>query len=382
MAAQPILIVGGGIAGLATALGLAKQGREAIVFEQTKAFEEIGAGLQLGPNAVRALQWLGAWDAVEPSCVAPAEILVGDGHSGKLLQHMILGAAFQARFGAPYRVAHRADLLHGLVQMARLADRIDLRLNSRISRVEDGSSQVDVILASGERIAGSHLIGADGIHSIIRQNLLDQGPPIYRGHTIYRALLDKDAVPSAVEWQAVCLWLCRGGHLVHYPVSGGAKLNVVAAIDHHWVSNRWNEADDGQALQDIFGQAVAPLSSLLTATAVWRKWAAADCMAPIWTKGRVTIIGDAAHASLPYLAQGAAMALEDAAVLARCIDAPETFTARRQARTARVQTMSRQLGRVYHLRSAARLARNLAMTLAPSFLERLAWLYRYDPTQN
>jgi salicylate hydroxylase len=383
MALLPILIAGGGIAGLAAALGFARQGRDSIVFEQTKAFEEIGAGLQLGPNAVKALAWLGAWDAVEPSCVAPAEILVRDGHSGKLLQRIALGSSFTARFGAPYRVAHRADLLHGLVQTAKFANRIELRLNSRISDFEDRLLHVDAILASGGRISGSHLIGADGIHSAIRQKLVGDGPPSYRGHTIYRALLDKDAVPSAVEWQAVCLWLCKSGHLVHYPVSGGGKLNVVAAIDHDWVSTRWNEADDGEALQDIFRRAAPPLSALLEAISTWRKWAAADrAVRAAWVKDKVILTGDAAHASLPYLAQGAAMALEDAVVLARHLDAPDTYAKLRQARTARVQAASRQLGRIYHLGGAARRARNLVMTMTPPIQDRLTWLYGYDPAPN
>lgn len=383
MASHLILIAGGGIAGLAAALGLARQGRESIVFEQAPAFEEIGAGLQLGPNAVRALQWLGAWDAVAPSCVTPAEILIRDGHSGTTLQRIALGAAFEARFGAPYRVVHRGDLLRGLLTVAQQSTAITLHLKSPVRRFVDGPSGIAVTLASGEQVTGSHLIAADGIHSHIRDHMLDDGPPLYRGHTIYRALPDIAALPGAVQRNAVCLWLCRGGHLVHYPVSGGGKLNMVAAIDRHWVSDRWNEVADTEGLHAVFSNTVPPLAMLLANALAWRKWAAAErVIPPSWTKGRVSLIGDAAHASLPYLAQGAAMALEDAVAIARNLDSPETYTQLRRSRTVRVQTISRQLGRIYHLRGGARLARNLAMTMTPPILDRLAWLYDYDPAQN
>jgi 2-polyprenyl-6-methoxyphenol hydroxylase-like FAD-dependent oxidoreductase len=380
MASSPIIIAGGGIAGLAAALGFAQQGRESIVFEQAAAFEEVGAGLQLGPNAVRALQWLGAWEAIAPSCVAPAEILVGDGHSGKVLQRIALGQAFESRFAAPYRVIHRGDLLHGLLEVAQKSAAITLHRKSPVRRFVDGPLGIAVILASGERINGSHLIAADGIHSPIREQMLNDGPPLYRDHTIYRALPDITALPDAVRLNAVCLWLCRGGHLVHYPVSGGGKLNLVAAIDQHWVSDRWNEKADSKGLHAVFGETAPPLAVLLGSNLTWRKWAAAErVIPPNWTKGRVTLTGDAAHASLPYLAQGAAMALEDAVLLARHLNAPEIFSTLRRARVERVQRTSRQLGRIYHLRGVARLTRNLAMTVASPILDQLAWLYSYDP---
>ncbi|MGB9143725.1 MAG: FAD-dependent monooxygenase, partial [Aestuariivirga sp.] len=332
MADSPLLIVGGGIAGLGASLGLARIGKSSRVLEKASAFEEVGAGLQLGPNAVRALQWLGAWDAVAPHCVSPAEIHVRDGLSGNIMQRIPLGAEFEKRFGAPYRVAHRADLLNGLLETARSKSSIALQNNAEVADVSIADSSLS--LKSGKSLAGQAIIAADGVHSIIRKRLA--GPPGGKpvGHTLHRGLTPLAALPASVDVSAVTLWLYPGGHVVHYAVSNWTQFNIVAAVEDPEIS-----------LHTAFQSACQPLADILEQKISWTKWPAVDLEpVPNWNMGRTVLIGDAAHATLPYLAQGAAMALEDACVLAQLIRnsaAPETafseFAKRRHARTGAIQ---------------------------------------------
>lgn len=389
MPSHPVLIAGGGIAGLAGALGLGRIGREACVLEQAAAFETVGAGLQVGPNAVKALHYLGAWDRVAPASFSPPAISIRDGHSGRLLQHIPLGAPFERRFGAPYRVIHRADLLAGLVDAARAQSGISLMTAMPVKTFADRGDHVE-IEAEGTVLRGEALLAADGIRSAIRMALLADGPPVRHAENLYRALTPLD-VAATDRLANVTLWLCRGGHVVHYPVRGGKALNMVAAtLGGHWPGEGWSAPATGDELLALFANTHAELRRILALPAAWQKWAAASrAPARTWTLGRVALTGDAAHATLPYLAQGAAMALEDAVVMARNIQTGDTlvgalraYQAQRMPRTQRITRESLRLSSIYHARGPVRLARNfvLRMTKPEGFLTRLAWIYDFDPT--
>jgi salicylate hydroxylase len=374
MTDSPFLIVGGGIAGFGVALGLARIGKSSRLLEKAPNFEEVGAGLQLGPNAVHALQWLGVWDAVAPHCVAPAEIHVRDGISGNLLQRVPLGASFDKQFGAPYRVAHRADLLNGLLESARSKSNIELQNNAEVTNVS--IAETTVSLHSGKIVVGEAIIAADGVHSIIRKHLTGQASYGLGSHMLHRGLIPMGSIPKSVNADVVTLWLCPGGHVVHYAVSNWKQFNIVAAVE-----------DSETSLSAAFQHACKPLADILDSQTKWTLWPALD-VDPVrnWSQNRTVLIGDAAHASLPYLAQGAAMALEDACVLSNAIQntnditlAFQDFSKLRFKRTCAIQEKSRRLGKIYHARGALRLARNVVLKATPprQFSKQLSWLYNW-----
>jgi salicylate hydroxylase len=384
-----MLIAGGGIAGLAAALAMAGIGRSARLFEQAAEFAEVGAGLQMSPNAVSALRRLGAWEAVEPACVVPSEIHVRSGRSGTLLQRIRLGKPFEERFGAPYRVCHRADLLAGLVATARGRENIELNTASRVVSAKSGSDGAELALESGRIETGRAAIAADGIASRLRPAIAGPADPVYRGHAVFRSLIAFADVPPAIVADCVTLWLCPGGHVVHYPVSNWRSFNIVAALASADVGGGWGVAGDAAEIDRVFGTMDDGLAGILALPASWLKWRAAD-LAEVrpWSKGNVVLIGDAAHATLPYLAQGAAMALEDACVLARavaahdsCAEAFAAYEAERRSRTARIQLESRRLGTLYHARGVKAAMRDAALRLTgpERALARNAWIYAWRP---
>lgn len=383
----PFLIAGGGIGGLAAALGLARQGRPVRLFEQAAGFEEIGAGLQMSPNGVRALKALGAWDAVEPSCVIPSEIHVRDGLSNALLQRIRLGKPFEERFGAPYRVCHRADLLAGLLTAAKRNFAIELNTGKRAATLAETGEAATLSFADGSSARGTAVVAADGIRSALRAAVAGEVPPAPRGVILYRGLMPLNRVPPEIEADCVTLWLCPGAHVVHYPVSNWRNFNVVVAVDGALPDAGWKTpAHSGEVAKRLPGTC-EELALLLAAPASWVRWPGTDLPPlPQWTKGRVALLGDAAHATLPFLAQGAVMALEDAVVLshevARTPDVTRAFQSYeqlRRKRTARVQEQSRAMARVYHASGLLAAGRNLTLRLAgPSYaLGRLEWLYRW-----
>jgi salicylate hydroxylase len=388
MPTHPILIAGGGIAGLAGALALARGGRATRVLEKADAFETVGAGLQIGPNAVRALKYLDVWEKVAPASFAPPKIVIRDGRNGGILQKIALGAEFERRFGEPYRVIHRADLLGGLLERAKELCAVELMTNAEVKGFTDKGSYVEVTIRAGLQ-HGEALLGADGIRSVIRRDLGQEAAPRRRGQTLYRALTFLDR-PLPDHLTAITLWLCRRGHVVHYPVKAGRALNVVAAIEGRWESEEWSAPVARQEVMAHFTKIDRDLFDVLAISSPWQKWAAADLI-PLasWSRNRTTLIGDAAHAALPYLAQGAAMALEDAVTLARCIVRGDTiaqaFTAYeslRKPRTRRIAAASLSLSRAYHASGPLRLARNtlLRMSDPAGFLDRMAWIYGFDPS--
>ena len=388
MSDLPFLVAGGGIAGLGAALGLSGSGAGVRLFEQAAAFEEVGAGLQMSPNGVRALRALGAWDAVEPACVIPSEIHVRDGVSGALLQRIRLGKTFEDRFGAPYRVCHRADLLAGLVATARSRPAIELQTSAAVTGVELAATQATLMLEGGEIATGRAVIAADGIRSRLRQEVCGKVDPVHRGHVIYRGLMPLSSVPPDIEMDCVTLWLCPGGHVVHYPVSNWRSFNVVAAVDGAAAEAGWQQPAASAEVARHFSVAVDDLSALLAAVPDWRRWQGADLPElPRWSKGNLVLVGDAAHATLPYLAQGAVMALEDAVILAREVtsatgleQAFASYENLRRPRTARIQAQSRRMGWAYHASGATALARNAVLRLGGGIaMRQMEWIFGWSP---
>ena len=386
---QPFLIAGGGIAGLAAALSLSGVGRSVRLFEQAAGFEEVGAGLQMSPNGVAALKAIGAWDAIEPACVIPSEIHLRDGVSGALLQRTRLGKPFEEHYGAPYRVCHRADLLAGLVSAARNNARIALNPGRRVSGAHPANDAAVLEFEDGAIAEGCAIIAADGIGSTLRKLVCSGVEPVHRGHMIFRGLMPLGSVPPQIEADCVTLWLCPGGHVVHYPVSNWRNFNIVAAADSRGLETGWGEPAASGELLGFFSQACEPLYELLGSPAAWLRWKGTDLPTlPRWSKDNLVLTGDAAHATLPYLAQGAVMALEDACVLggevARIVplaDAFIRFEQLRRQRVTRVQSQSRDLGFLYHVTGLRALARNLALRIAGDRIlqRRTGWIYGWQP---
>ena len=388
MSNLPFLVAGGGIAGLAAALGLSCAGQSVRLFEQAESFEEVGAGLQMSPNGVRALMALGAWENVAPHCVIPTEIHVRDGISGGLLQRIRLGKPFEQRFGAPYRVCHRADLLQGLLASVLTKPEIELNTGHRVESANLAGSQATLHFAAAPPVPGRAIIAADGIGSALRQQVCGPVEPVFRGHAIFRALIPLKSVPPEIEADCVTLWLCPGGHVVHYPVSNWRNFNILAAADAEIVSSGWGEPKSDRDLLQYFPDIVEDLASLLQQPVSWLSWQAADLPElPAWSKDNLLLAGDAAHATLPYLAQGAVMALEDAVTLSGLLMAGfdagtfGRFEQQRKSRTAEVQERSRKLGKIYHAQGVIAAARNAALRLAGARLtaRQTSWLYEWSP---
>jgi 2-polyprenyl-6-methoxyphenol hydroxylase-like FAD-dependent oxidoreductase len=380
-----IAVAGGGIGGLAAAIALARAGRRAVVLEQADGFAEVGAGVQIGPNGVLALEALGAWKALRPRTVSPRRIVVRDGMSGATLNEIPLGTAFAERYGAPYRVAHRGDLLAALLATARGLPEIELRPGVAVTGFDAGDGGVTVYVEPGGAFEAEALVGADGLHSAVRGPLLGASPPDHAG-VLYRALVPIETVPGGTETDCVALWLYPGGHAVHYPVSGGASMNIVVAGKGPR-NGGWGAPAEPADVLACLAHAVPALTALLQAPEDWRQWPAADRPAATrWGDGPVTLLGDAAHPALPYLAQGAVMALEDAIVLGHCIateptiaEAFRAYERQRAPRVARLARLSRRQGRIYHMSGPLRLARNAVMSAMPPnlFLGQLDWLYSW-----
>ena len=354
-------IIGGGISGLASALAVANVGAEAVVFEKSKAFDIIGAGIQLGPNAAHALQKLGAWEAVAPYTFAPAELYIRNGLNGKILYRMVLGKSFEARFGKPYLTAHRADLHNALLQTIESQKRISI------------TTQAEVTTLSNEGFDA--VIAADGIRSKARTNLFPGSEAKSNRDTYFRKMFELPAGPSGIDFSCINLWLYPGGHVVHYPVGQPLKVNLVAITQ-------------GDEPSVHFEKACSDLQDILNISGEFTKWQSAY-VAPLdcWHKQNVTLIGDAAHGTQPYLAQGAAMSLEDAAVLQFCLQKKNTMSktfedlfSLRHKRTTRLHHATLNVGRAHHMAGLGAIARNIAFNFISesAMINRLSWIYDWN----
>ncbi len=367
MDAAPYIIAGGGIAGLATALALAPA--PTLMLERAIAFEEVGAGLQLGPNAVRALQKLGAWAAVEPFSSSPPEIHIWDGLSGKLLKRLQLKDSFEKRFGAPYRVIHRADLHAALLSVARNLSNLTIRTGMEVAGWRETISGVDVIVAQNDQIHGAFLFGCDGVNSSLRLKAVPDSTVVDSSLTLHRTLIDVPRTGRGIEWDCINLWLCPGAHAVHYPVGAKQRLNIVAT------------ARNGVTLSSAFARTTPPLQQLLTSPSKWLPWP--GLYAPPlnhWQYSSMLLLGDAAHGTLPLLAQGGAMALEDAAFLKDHGPPPragDSIWEARHKRTAKLHAATLRIAKHYHAIGLHALLRNLVIgsLSGQQFTNRLSWIY-------
>ena len=382
---QPVIVAGGGIGGLAAALALARQGHAVKVLEQASTIGEIGAGIQLGPNAFSAFDALGIGERARERAVYTERIVMMDAVDESEVASIPVGEAFRERFGNPYAVSHRADVHTALLEGARRDGHIDLVTSTRIDRVEQDTEGVTAFDSEGRAHQGVALVGCDGVKSSVRQQLV--GDPVrVTGHVVYRAVVDTREFPEDLKWNAPCVWAGPECHLVHNPVRGGEQYNVVVTF-HSRKKEEWGVTEGSRdEVMSYFDGIGARPRQLLDLPKSWKRWATAD-REPIgeWSFGRVTLLGDAAHPMMQYLAQGACMAMEDAVTLGEALRAnPGDFTAAfrlyqrsRVARTARVVLLTREMGRIYHAKGVERLVRNdLWKGRTPQrYYDSLEWLY-------
>ena len=386
---ERVLIAGGGIGGLAAAIALGRRGIETEILERSQFTEETGAGIQLGPNATRALAALGVLDAIEPHAFRPEAIVIYDGISGRKLSSMPLGKHAEQRYGAPYLTLHRADLHAGLRAVAQSLAPAVLRPGFELTAIDAQGGDVVALAVDGSEAEGASLIGADGLWSTVRPLISPAASLRFTGASAWRARLPRGNLPPPFDAPVVGLWLGPGTHIVHYPVRGGGDLNVVAITEGGAERQGWNQPGGAETLLASFTRWTKDSKSLLERAEGWRSWSLSR-LSPLrsWSAGRIALLGDAAHPVLPFLAQGAALAIEDAVTLAACIEAwpgdpPAAFRRYenlRRPRVARVQRLSRRYGWLYHVRGPLRPARNLILERRSeeTALRRFDWLYRQD----
>jgi len=362
----PVLVAGGGIGGLAAALALARQGLRVKVLEQAPQLGEIGAGIQLGPNAFAAFDALGVGPVARGRAVYTDEMVMHDAIDETCVGRIPTGEAFRARFGNPYAVIHRADIHGSLLEGAQASDLVQLRTGTTVQRIEQDDDGVTVVDTQGGVHRGLALIGADGVKSAVRRQYVGDEPRV-SGHVVYRAVVDKKDFPHNLQWNAASIWVGPNCHLVHYPLRGGEQYNVVVTF-HSREQEEWSVREGSRdEVQSYFDGICAKARQLIDLPKDWKRWATAD-REPIgqWTFGRATLLGDAAHPTLQYLAQGACMALEDAVTLGEALrvhqldfaKAFEHYQRSRIARTARVVLSAREMGRLFHAKGVERLVRN------------------------
>ena len=380
-----VLVAGGGIGGIAAALALSREGFTVQVLEQAAEFGEIGAGIQLGPNAFAAFDALGIGGHARRRAVQTDEMVMHDALDGSLVGRIPTGDAFQARFGKPYAVIHRADVHLALLEAAQASGRVELRTSTAVRHVEQDETGVTVHDSRGGRHRGVALIGADGVKSAVRRQYVGDEARV-SGHVVYRAVVDRKDFPVDLQWNAASIWVGPNCHLVHYPLRGGEQYNVVVTF-HSREPEQWSVREGSRAEVQSYFDGICPRArQLIDLPKDWKRWATAD-RDPIgqWTFGRTVLLGDAAHPTLQYLAQGACMALEDAVTLGAALrvhehDFPSAFAhyqRSRVSRTARVVLSAREMGRIFHAKGVDRLVRNdLWRGRSPErFYDALEWLY-------
>lgn len=389
----PILVAGGGIGGLAVASVLARDGHIVTVLEQAAEFGEIGAGIQLGPNIFKMFDYLGITEAVHQVAYFPPGLGMMDVRTGERVVRVPLGEVSRAAYGFPYGVIYRADLHDVFLAQCRALPNVTLRTRARVASFTQDDHGVVVTLEGGETLAGAALVGADGLWSRVREAVVGDGKPRVSGHIAYRAVLKREDVPAHLWDDDVTLWGGEKTHLVTYPLRRGELFNLVAVFHSNKYDEGWNTFGDTAELGERFAHAVPHVKELLGKIETWKMWVLCD-REPVknWTDRRVTLLGDAAHPMLQYLAQGAGQAIEDAVVLREALrftrghvqEAFQKYQAARYLRTGRVQLTARFYGDIYHAAGVQRELRNQIFqsgTEAAGFAG-LKWMYDgIDPSR-
>jgi salicylate hydroxylase len=385
----PVLIAGGGIGGLALAIALSQHGKPSIILERGSSFSEAGAGIQIGPNGTRLLQRLGVAEHLEPHVGIPVGIHVRRARDSADRSTLPLGDWIERRHGAPYWTAHRGHLQAALLTVAHSLPSIEFRMSTEVASFTETSDDVTVLATDGRAVVGSVLVGADGLWSAVRQQISGTAMPTASRRSAARTVIATSELPAGIRTDHVGVWLAPRVHVVHYPVRGGAETAVAILADEPWSVPGWGEdVSDAEALRPVAG--LSPLLlDLLGRGKDWRKWSLFD-PPPLsrWSTARATLLGDAAHPILPFLAQGAVMAIEDAVVLADMLAAVPhqtsalfAYEVTRHPRIRRVQDTARNNGQIYHLSGIAAAARDLALRTVPpaKMMERYDWLYGWRP---
>ena len=386
---RTIVVAGAGIGGLTAALALAAVGYRIVIVERADQLSVVGAGIQIAPNAGRILASLGLEDAFAAAAIEPEALEIRSAASGRVLTRLP-AALFRERYGFPYRVIHRADLQRVLVEAVAASPKITLMLGATIAATLPGDDGVAVRVdgpAGADEVIAAAVIGADGVRSTLRADVRRDSAPVPTGRTAWRALVPAEAVAGLLPMKRTGLWLGPDAHIVHYPVQGGTAVSIVVLVAERWDEPGWNVPGERGELLARFANASAGVKNLLSAAESWQKFALMTVDgSQSWCKGRLALLGDAAHAMMPFLAQGAAMAIEDAAVLADCLDGASdvpaalgAYEAARKPRVIRVAEASRRTGTDYHWQGPMAFARDAALTLAGTrlILDRADWIYRW-----
>ncbi len=396
-ASRTIIVAGAGIGGLTAALALAARRFQVIILERTERLEEAGAGLQLSPNASRVLIELGVEPYLAPHVIVPDAVSIVSTRAAKEIGQIPLGTNAQSRYGAPYWIVRRADLQAALLACVENNSNIDLRLGAQVEDILTTPNGVTVIHrkngARHEETAHA-LIGADGVWSTVRNRIFPQIQPQFTGRIAWRGIVETAQLPHEFDTRCVQLWMGPKAHLVAYPMSGGQRINVVAITSGTWDKlgrdkPGWSEPGDATEIAGHFSSPQWPPSArkVIDAVGDWRKWALfAMPDGGVWSNGCIGLLGDAAHAMLPFVAQGAGMAIEDAAVLAKCLGDQADITAAlkqygclRAPRVERMQRTARRTGLIYHLTGPMAFARDqvIKMLGGQRLLSRQDWIYNW-----
>jgi len=388
--ALPVIVAGGGIGGLAAALALVRQGFQVTVLEQAPEIGEIGAGIQLGPNAFHAFDALGVGDKARGRAVYTECMVMHDAIDETLIGRLETGEAFRQRFGNPYAVIHRADVHLSLLEGAQETGRVTFHTNTRVERIEqdEAAGTVTAIDQNGRRWTGQAMIGAEGGKSVMRAQYVND-PPRVTGHVVYRAVVEREDFPENLRWNAASLWAGPKCHLVHYPLRGGEQYNVVVTF-HSRQQETWGVTDGSKEEVESYFQGICPKArQLIDLPKSWKRWATAD-REPIgnWVFDRAALLGDAAHPTTQYMAQGACMAMEDAVTLGEALrvtghrwdEALQLYQKHRITRTARIVLSGREMGRLYHAAGVERLVRNSLWKgrSQERFYDAMEWLYGWN----
>ena len=387
MAEKPFIIAGGGIGGLAAALGLAKAGKHSLVLEQAERLGEIGAGIQIAPNAFNCFDFLGIGGALRENAVYIDRLRLMDALSGEEICHIPLDEDFRERFGNPYAVVHRADLHLALMEACRSSGKVEMRTRHAVCGYRQDENTVFVQVENRDEIEGTALIGADGLRSAVRSQMLDDDPPRVSGHTTYRSVIPTESMPEDLRWNAATLWAGPKCHIVHYPLKGWKVFNLVVTFHNDVREAMAGKPVSREVVEEGFEHIHPRPKQVIDHGTDWKLWVLCD-RDPVrnWVDGRVALLGDAAHPMLQYFAQGACMAMEDAVSLShRCrtetdLDkALALYLEDRMVRTSRVVIDSRLIGdHIYHPSGAAASVRNSVMrSFSPEdWYDRLEWLYQ------